>query len=74
MKHPNDNRRPNSRSGSLGQYLRSRERLVHKSADAWMQANPVSPMAPRIPMQTRPGVTYNAGRNKAKREARARAW
>lgn len=28
MKKPNDTKRPNSRSGSLGQFLRSRERLV----------------------------------------------
>jgi hypothetical protein len=70
MKRPNDIKRPNSRSGSLGQFFTSRAVMVHESCAAWMAPNPFDPLAPWIPHVQKPGITYKAGRNKAKRKAR----
>lgn len=67
-------RRPNSRSGSLGQFLRKRSTYIHVSAEVAMLPEPGNPLGPRvIPWKTPKGrgVTYNVGRNKAKRAARA---
>lgn len=36
-----------------------------------MVPNPIDPMMPLIPWVQKPGITYNVGRNKAKRERRA---
>lgn len=40
----------------------------HVSAEVSMVPNPLGKMLNPIPMVTRPGTTYNVGRNKAKRE------
>lgn len=71
MKQPNDSKRKNSNSGSLGQFLRSRERMVHKSCDARMVVNPKDPKGPWIAWVQSPGETYNVGRNLDKRTHRA---
>lgn len=44
---------------------------AHVSATVSMVPNPLSKALDEIPMVTRPGTTYNAGKNKAKREKRA---
>jgi|SRR6185437_9508186 len=43
----------------------------HVSAEVSMIPNPLGEMLPPIPMVSRPGNTYNIGRNKAKREKKA---
>ena len=43
----------------------------HVSAEVSMVPNPLGKMLNPIPMVTRPGTTYNVGRNKAKREKKA---
>ena len=43
----------------------------HTSAEVSMVANPLGKMLNPIPMVTRPGTTYNVGRNKAKHEKKA---
>lgn len=60
------------------QYLKdltlSTPRMVHKSCDAGMVPDPRSAVVgfnlPPIPYVERPGHTYNAGRNAAKRHDR----
>lgn len=44
--------------GSLQKFYRSRERLVHISAQARMVTNPKDPRGPLIPWVQRPGLTY----------------
>ena len=56
MGHKTRINRPNSRSGSLGQFLRSRERFVHVSIGPFGMGG---------------DGTYNVGRNAAKRAKRA---
>jgi hypothetical protein len=60
------------------EYLKALEptasRYLHVSAHARMIADPRGPMFPLIPWIQRPGMTFNAGRNKAKREKRARRF
>lgn len=73
--------RPNSRSGSLGQFHKSRERYVHLSAPIGYMPNPAFnpklPIGPlnlaEIPYVVKLGKAgiYDKGRNKAKREKRA---
>lgn len=43
----------------------------HVSAEVSMIPNPLDSVLPPIPMVTRPGTTYNVGRNKTKRENRS---
>jgi hypothetical protein len=57
-------KRPNSNSGSISQFLKRRERMLHESC----RPIEVSPAFPRGVMVT--GGTYNTGRNAAKRAAR----
>lgn len=45
-------------------------RYLHTSAAVAMLPHPTDPLMPPIPWTQRPGVTYNVGRNKAKRESR----
>lgn len=76
MQSPNDTKRPNSRSGSLGQFYRSRSNMVHVSkrfirnplaVQAEMESKPFN--GPNyLPL---PGDTYNIGRNADKRAAKA---
>jgi hypothetical protein len=73
MQHPNDTKRPNSNSGSRGQFLRNRSRMAHTSAIAHMVNTPLGAHLPLVPYILRYGVTFNAGRNKAKRECRQQA-
>jgi hypothetical protein len=47
-------------------------RYLHVSCEAYMTPNPLGANLPTIPYIQRPGVTYNVGRNKAKREMRKR--
>jgi|GEM_PF-6550400 len=58
--------RPNSKSGSVGQFLKSRSKYFHTSCNAYMVSQPskAEPMFPYV----EPGRTYNAGRNQAKRD------
>ena len=75
--------RPNTPSGSLGHFLRSREVMFHESAPIRYRDNPqFNPSLPdsalnpsQIPFVLRLGKagTYDAGRNAAKREKRAAA-
>lgn len=74
---------PNTNSGSLGQFLRGRENMVHLSAPIAYRPNPqfnpsvpAGPLNPaEIPFVMKLGKegTYNVGRNKAKRERRKAA-
>jgi hypothetical protein len=73
MQHPNDTKRPNSNSGSVGQFLRTRAVMVHQSAAAQMIQNPLGAHLPLVPYIQRHGITSNVGRNKAKRERRQQA-
>lgn len=76
MKSPNDTKRPNSKSGSLGQTCRSRGNMVHVSKSFIR-----NPMAQMAELQSKPfngpqylplpGNTLNVGRNAAKRAAKA---
>lgn len=43
----------------------------HVSAEVSLVPNPLGAMLDPVPMVTRPGTTYNIGRNKAKREKKA---
>lgn len=45
--------------------------MVHQSAEVAMLPNKGGAHLPRIPWIQRPGITYDVGRNKAKRERRA---
>ena len=73
--------RPNTNSGSLGQFLRSREVMFHESAPIRYRDNPQfnpnipdGPLNPsQIPFVLRLGKAgiYDEGRNAAKRAARA---
>ena len=58
---------------SLGRLQRERGVLIHMSADSGMIPDPRGKSFPWIPWRTPKGegVTYNIGRNKAKREHRA---
>lgn len=46
-------------------------KYLHISAYARMVPNPINPLWPPVPWVQRPGVTYDVGRNKAKRAKRA---
>lgn len=79
MSHPNDFKRPNSRSGSVGQFMRSRWILVHLSAQLF--DHPLYAAAARIGRlstytgprwSVRNEQPYNMGRNAAKRARRTR--
>lgn len=78
MQHPNDIKRPNSRSGSVGQFMRSRWNLVHLSAQ--LVDHPLYTHAARIGhlrsytgprWSVRTGQPYDLGRNHGKRVRRA---
>ena len=74
---------PNTNSGSLGQFHKSRERMFHLSAPIGYRPNPyfdpnvvAGPFNPaEIPFVVKLGKagTYDVGRNKAKREKAATA-
>lgn len=68
MKKPNDVKRPNSNSGSLGQTLRARERAVHVSARAEMREvkNKDGVVTHRVPWVEN-GTTYDIGSSESKR-------
>lgn len=51
-----------------------RSSYLHISCEARMVLNPIDPMLPPLPWIQKPGVTYDIGRNKAKRERRARRF
>jgi len=70
MKKPNDIKRKNNNSGSLGQFLRSRGVMLHKSCDVAMLPDPWNPEGPRVNPWVGKGETYNVGRNADKRKAR----
>lgn len=70
--------RPNSNSGSLGQFMRSRENMFFTAKSFFR--NPLALLAEQQhkpfagpQWMARPGDTYNAGRNAAKREKRKAA-
>jgi hypothetical protein len=48
-------------------------RYLHVSARISFRANPLNPIMSPVPFVVRPGVTYNVGRNKAKRDRRVAA-
>lgn len=69
-------KRPNSNSGSLGQFLRGRERMVHVSKR--FMPNPAAVLAEQANKPfygprylALPGETLDLGRNAAKRARRA---
>lgn len=76
MKAPNDTKRPNSRSGSLGQFFRRSGNMVHVSKRFVR-----NPLAVQAELESKPfhgpqflglpGDTYDVGRNAAKRAAKA---
>lgn len=49
-------------------------RYIHVSAQARMIPNPLGDHLPWVPWTQRPGITFNEGRNRAKRERRAHRW
>lgn len=57
----------------LQRFLRSRICMFHTSAKVAMVPNPDGPLLPAIPRVQKPGVTYNVGRNKTKRERKVGA-
>jgi hypothetical protein len=61
-----------STTASRREAARESVRYLHTSCKAYMVPNPESTQLPMIPYTQRPGITYNVGRNKAKREAIAR--
>ena len=75
--------RPNTNSGSLGQFHKSHERMAHLSAPIGYRPNPdfdpriaVGPFnVAEIPFLVKLGRagTFNVGRNQAKREKREAA-
>lgn len=75
--------RPNTNSGSLGQFMRSREVIFHEAAPIAYRPNPqfnpsvpAGPLNPaEIPFVMKLGKagTYDIGRNAAKREKRKAA-
>ena len=82
MKTPNDIKRRNSNSGSVGQFMRWRERLVHVSAQPVEHPDYVAARRSRnkmaLALYTGPlwkvikgnGKTYNVGSNNVKRTRR----
>lgn len=58
MNHPNDKKRPNTNGGSLGQFKRGRERMIHVSAQAHMIASPLGVNHPAVPWTQKPGITF----------------
>lgn len=83
MNHPNDKKRPNTNRGSVGQFKRGRENLIHVAAHARMIDNPLAMLAAKegkeffgdklIPWTQKPGMTFNVGRNAVKRIAAQQA-
>lgn len=49
-------------------------RYFHISCKAGMRPDPRGNAFPAIPWVQKPGITYNVGRNEAKRERRALRW
>lgn len=67
-------KRPNTNSGSIGQFLKARSKYFHTSCVAYMMAHKDIGVPP-IPY-IGPGKTYDVGKNKAKHERREliRTW
>jgi hypothetical protein len=62
---------PKSTTASRRDDRLSNQRWLHVSCKAYMGDHPLGPEFPAIPYIQRPGITYDVGRNKAKREKRA---
>ncbi|KAF1706254.1 hypothetical protein [Pseudoxanthomonas sacheonensis] len=66
MKTPNDKKQLNSGGGSLGQFYRSREQMMHVSKRFIRILGPEY-----LPLH---GETYNVGRNATKRDSKTRRF
>lgn len=76
MKQPNDVKRPNPSTPSLGRTYRERSRMVHVSKRFIRNPLSVAAEAANLPFNgpdfvALPGETYNIGRNADKRAAKA---